>query len=513
MMGKKSNGKRNMTIELEEMKSRLRAITGKLHAYEHAMGVMYYDAATGAPRGGAEDRGKTLAVLSEVVYGLQTGEETGEFLHALDGRKDELDLITRREVTVLLRDYERTKKIPLEEYVAYQVLLNEADAVWHRAKTESDWPAFEPYMEKIVAFNRKLAGWLDPEKKPYDALLDQYERGLTMEKLDGFFGVLKERLVPLILRIAREGRQPRDIFAGKEFPAEGQRQLSDWLMAAIGIDREYCSIGETEHPFTTGWSKHDVRITTHYHTEEPLSSLYSVVHEGGHALYELNVADELQGTVLAGGASMSIHECQSRFFENIIGRSRGFVRNLLPELRRLFPEQMEGVTEEELYRAANVSRPSLIRTEADELTYSLHVLLRYELEKKLVDGSLAVHDLPAAWNAKMKEYLGLDVPDDQRGVLQDSHWSGGAIGYFPSYALGSAYGAQILALMRETVDVDAVIASGDLEPIRAWLTERVWSKGSLYDPLEIFEQATGAPFDPAYYTDYLTKKYSEIYGF
>ena len=501
-----------MEAKTEALITELRTLVSKLLAYEHAAGVLYYDASTGAPRGGAENRGKTLAVLSEVEYGLQTGEETGKLLSALREKQDELDPITRRQVHELWRDYERTKKIPMEEYVAYSVLLNEADAVWHKAKVESDWPAFEPYMEKIVAFNRKLARWLEPELAPYDALLDQYERGLTMEKLDAFFGVLKERLVPLIRKITEKGEQPRDIFAGKEFPIEEQRKLSDWLMAAIGIDREYCSIGETEHPFTTGWSKRDVRITTHYHLEDPLSSLFSVVHEGGHALYELHIGDELQDTVLASGASMSIHESQSRFFENILGRSRGFIHNLLPELQRLFPQHMEGVTEDALYRMANVSQPSLIRTEADELTYSLHVLLRYELEKQLIEGTLAVKDLPQAWNAKMKEYLGQEVPDDKRGVLQDSHWSGGSIGYFPSYALGSAYGAQLLAKMKETLDVDAVTASGDLKPIRDWLEERIWSKGSLYDPQEIFEQAAEGPFDPTYYTDYLTKKYSELYG-
>ena len=501
-----------MEAKTESLISELRTLVSKLLAYQHAAGVLYYDAATGAPRGGAEDRGKTLAVLSEVEYGLQTGEETGQLLSALREREAELDPVTRREVSELWRDYERVKKVPMEEYIGYQVLLNEADAVWHRAKVESDWPAFAPYMEKIVAFNRKLAHWLEPDMAPYDALLDQYERGLTTEKLDAFFGVLKERLVPLIHRIVERGQQPEDIFAGKEFPVEAQRQLSDWLMAAIGIDPEYCSIRETEHPFTTGWSRRDVRITTHYYLEDPLSSLFSVVHEGGHALSELNVAEELQGTVLAGGAAMSIHESQSRFFENILGRSRGFIHNLLPELQRLFPAQMAGVTEEQLYRAANVARPSLIRTEADELTYSLHVLLRYELEKQLIEGSLAVKDLPGAWNAKMKEYLGLNVPDDRRGVLQDSHWSGGSIGYFPSYALGSAYGAQLLAKMRETLDVEAVTLSGDLQPIRDWLTERVWSKGSLYDPQEIFERAAEAPFDPAFYTDYLINKYSELYG-
>ncbi len=501
-----------MKAGTEALTARLRTLVSRLLAYRQAEGVLYYDAATVAPRGGAEDRGKTLAVLSEAEYTLQTGEETGKLLSALREAQEELDPVTRREVGELWRDYERVKKIPMEEYVGYQVLLNEADAVWHRAKAESDWPAFAPYMERIVTFNRKLAGWLAPEKPPYDALLDQYERGLTAEKLDAFFSVLKERLVPLIRRIAEKGKQPEDFFAGKQFPVEAQRQLSDWLMEAIGIDREYCSIGETEHPFTTGWSKRDVRITTHYYPEDPLSSLYSVIHEGGHALYELHTADKLRDTLLATGASMSIHESQSRFFENILGRSRGFIHNLLPELRRLFPEQTEGLTEDALYRMANVSKPSLIRTEADELTYSLHVLLRYELEKQLVEGALAVKDLPRAWNEKIREYLGLEVPDDKRGVLQDSHWSGGSIGYFPSYALGSAYGAQLLAKMGETLDVDTVTASGDLKPIRDWLEERIWSKGCLYDPLELFEQAAEGPFDPTYYTDYLLKKYSEIYG-
>ena len=495
----------------EELTAQLRALVAKMLAYRHAQGVLYYDAATIAPPGGAADRGKTLAVLSEVSYELQTGEETGKLLAALRERAEELDMVTRREVSELWRDYEQTKKVPMKEYIDYQVLLNEADAVWHKAKVESDWPSFRPYMEKIVEFNRNLAAWLDPEKKPYDALLDQYERGLTMEKLDAFFAVLKEKLVPLIHQVAEKG-QPDCSFIHRDYPIEQQRKLSDWLMAAIGIDREYCSIGETEHPFTDGYSKHDVRITTHYYPDDPLSSLFSVVHEGGHALYELHTGDELQDTMLAGGASMSIHESQSRFFENIIGRSRGFIHNLLPKMKELFPEQLEGVTEEMLYRAANIAEPGLIRTEADELSYCLHVMLRYELEKQLMEGTLAVADLPDAWNAKMKEYLGLEVPDDRRGVLQDSHWSGGAIGYFPSYALGSAYGAQLLAKMKETIDVDRAVASGDLTPILEWLTERIWRKGSLQDPQEIFEQAAEAPFDPTYYTDYLREKYTALYG-
>ena len=497
---------------LEGLKGRLAQLEARQHAYQHAMGVLSYDAMTCAPAGSAENRGKTLEVLSEVVYGLETGEETGALLRALDGERAALDPVTARQVGELLRRYEQTKRIPMEEYIAYTVLLNEADAVWHRAKEQSDWPLFEPYLRRIVDFTKRRAGYLDPTKPAYDALLDEFERGLTMADCDAFFAVLKEKLVPLIHKITAKGWQPEDGFLHRSYPLEKQRQLSDWLMSAIGIDRTYCAIGETEHPFTTNFCKQDVRITTHYHLNDPASSLFSVIHEGGHALYELHIDDALSGTCLATGVSMGIHESQSRFYENIIGRSRGFTALVFQKLAELFPEQMQGVTAEMLYRAVNIAQPSLIRTEADELTYCLHIIIRYEIEKQLLHEGLDTKELPRVWNEKVKEYLGLDVPDDRRGVLQDSHWSGGAIGYFPSYALGSAYGAQMLAKMNETMDVDAVIASGDLSPLSDWLTERIWSKGSLLDPRPLLEQCVGGPFDPGYYTDYLTKKYSALYG-
>ena len=278
------------------------------------------------------------------------------------------------------------------------------------------------------------------------------------------------------------------------------------------MDRNRCGVGETEHPFTTFFNKKDVRVTTHYHEENPVYSMYSVIHEGGHALYELHSADELEGTLLSGGVSMSVHESQSRFMENYIGRSRPFIELIFPKMQELFPEQLKGVTAEQMYLAVNKAEPSLIRTEADELTYALHVLVRYEIEKGLFDGSIAVEELPRIWNAKYKEYLGIDVPDDRRGVLQDSHWSGGNVGYFPSYALGSAYGAQMLAKMKETVDVDAAVASGDLRPITGWLEAHIWKYGKLYDPMELLEKAVGAPFDPKYFTDYLEEKFTRIYN-
>ena len=240
--------------------------------------------------------------------------------------------------------------------------------------------------------------------------------------------------------------------------------------------------------------------------------MYSVIHEGGHALYELHSGDELEGTVLSGGVSTSIHESQSRFMENYVGRSRAFIELILPKMQALFPEQLAGITVEQMYRAVNKAEPSLIRTEADELTYALHILVRYEIEKEFFAGNITAEDLPRVWNEKYRAYLGVEVPDDRRGVLQDSHWSGGAVGYFPSYALGSAYGAQMLAKMRQTVDVEAAIRSGDLSPINDWLEDHVWRWGGLYDPVELLERAVGEAFDPKYFTDYLEEKFGAIYG-
>ncbi|MBQ6582485.1 MAG: carboxypeptidase M32, partial [Mogibacterium sp.] len=278
-------------------------------------------------------------------------------------------------------------------------------------------------------------------------------------------------------------------------------------------DLGHVGLSTTEHPFTTSLGSHlDERITTHYHEDDFVCSMYSVIHEDGHALYDTGSADEFAYTVLDGGVSMSIHESQSRFYENILGRSKAFCAWLFPMLRKFFPEQMEGRTAEEFYHAVNKVTPSLIRTEADEVTYCLHIMVRYELEKRIIAGELEVRDLPAEWNRLYQEYLGIEVPDDKHGVLQDSHWSGGLIGYFPSYALGSAYGAQFLAKMKETVDVDACLAEGDFAPIDAWNREHIWKHGSLYTPAELLERVYGEKFDPSYYVAYLNGKCRDVYG-
>jgi carboxypeptidase Taq len=309
---------------------------------------------------------------------------------------------------------------------------------------------------------------------------------------------------------ARE--KPVPAFLKGSWPVEKQRLFSGKIMALEGIDPLCCTLGETEHPFTSGTNKWDVRITTHYHEDDVLASLYSVIHEGGHALYEMDVRDDMQFTCLADGVTMGVHESQSRFYENLIGRSLEFIELIFPKMQELFPKQLANVTAYDLYRAVNKAEPSLIRTESDELTYALHIMVRYEVEKQLMDGTLAVKDVPAEWNRLYKEYLGIDVPSDTLGCLQDSHWSGGSIGYFPSYALGSAYGAQMKHVMESDIGpIAGYVAKGDIAPITAWLGEHIHRFGNMKKPAAIFEDACGK-FDPKYFADYLTEKYSRIYG-
>lgn len=498
-------------MDLKKAIEELEALQLKRHAYEHAMGVLYLDAVTVAPSGTAEGRGRTMGVLSEESHRIFANEKTGELLDYLGDHLDELDLQTKREVEELNREYRQISRIPAEEYAAYSVLINNAEAVWHQAKGESDFASFRPYLEEIIEYNRRFAAYYDSSKKPYDALLDQYERGTSMEVLDNFFSLLKKRLVPL-LRSIGEKPQIADKFLYRPCPIAKQRQLAEYLMGLLGMDRRYSAIGETEHPFTTNFNNRDVRITTHYYQDDFASGMFSVIHEGGHALYELNIADELQYTCLGTGVSMGVHESQSRFYENIIGRSKPFLGFLLPKLQELFPENFADIDLDMFYRAVNKVQPSLIRTEADELTYPFHIMVRYELEKRLMDGSLAVAELPEAWNSLYRELLGVEVPDDKHGVLQDSHWSGGSIGYFPSYALGSAYGAQMLHVMESEMDVWGPVAAGDLAWIGNWLRENIHQFGGLRTPKETVEYACRGEFDPGYYLDYLENKYSSIYG-
>jgi carboxypeptidase Taq len=499
-------------MELNEALERYKKLQAKMAAYGHAMSLIYYDGVTGAPKGTAANRAQTLSVLSEEDYVISTGKETTDLLEYLDSHREELGEKDRRSVYLALKGIREMQKIPMDEYIEYQKLMVEADDIWHRAKETSDFELFRPVLEKVFEYTIRFARYCAPEKDVYDYCLDRYAEGLTTETCDMFFDALKEKLVPLLKRISEKPQISDECICG-DFDEKAQEEFAYQLMKIIGLDTDHCGLATTEHPFTTSLgSHHDVRITTNYHRENVSYSMYSVIHEGGHALYDSGSEDELAYTNLDGGAAMNIHESQSRFYENILGRSRGFISYIYPVMCRYFPEQMANHTEDELYRAVNVVTPSLIRTEADEVTYCLHIMIRYELEKKLMHGQLQVRDLPSEWNRLYREYLGIEVPCDREGVLQDSHWSGGLIGYFPSYALGSAYGAQFLRRMKEDIDVEGCLREGNFAPINAWNRERIWIFGRSKTPEELLENTLAEKFDPFVYTDYLEKKYSEIYN-
>ena len=480
-------------------------------AYTHAMGVLELDAATAAPSGSWEGRGVTSGILSEVMYNLIADPANGELIAYLQEHSAELDAVQQRELEVLNKNYQQMNRIPAEEFVAFTVLCNDAQANWEKAKKADDFSIFQPYLEKIISYQKKFAGYYNPNIPAYDALLNEYEEGMTMDVLDVFFAQLRSAIVPLVEKI-RSREMKTFAFEQCSYPADVQKKFSDFLMEVMQLDRNYCGIAESEHPFTMNFNSKDVRITTHYYEDNFLSSMFSVVHEGGHALYELGAEEKYDHTLLSGGTSMGIHESQSRFYEDLIGRSRAFASYVLPKLKELFPQQMGETDLDSFYHAINRVEPSLIRIEADELTYCLHIMVRYEIEKQLIGGTLEVKDVPAVWNRLYEEYLGVQVPSDAKGCLQDVHWSFGNLGYFPSYALGSAYGAQMIAVMQQELgDVFADVEKGDLSRVTGWLREHIHKHASFKKPGQVFEDACGK-FDAKFYTDYLTKKYTELYN-
>lgn len=488
---------------------RLRALEKQLYAYLYAMTVIDFDAETVAPEGSADGRAEATEVLSRASFDLLVNDGTAALLKeaAADAETEQ----ERAEVRNLQRQYDEIARIPADEYAAFTKLCSQSVPAWTKAKRTNDFSLFAPYLEKIIAARRAQARYFAPDRDPYEVLLDRYEKGLTIAQCDEFFATLRETIVPLLADIQTHGKAVRTDFLDQEWPIDAQRRVSKKIMELWGLDPAHCYLAESEHPFTTEFWRGDVRITTHYMPRDIFSNLYSVAHEGGHALYELNINPDYDYTVVTHGATMGIHESQSRLFENLVGRSRAFVHYLYPTLKELFPSQLADVSAEEIWRAVNRAEPGLIRTEADELTYCLHVMVRYEIEKQLIGGTLEAKDVPAVWAKLYKEYLGIEVPNDRDGCLQDSHWSGGAFGYFPSYALGSAYGAQMLRRMEQDVDVWGAAAKGDLTPITAWLREKVHQYGGLMEPADVVKNACG-DFSAEDYIQYLTRKYTELYG-
>lgn len=487
----------------------------KIKSYHEAVELMHWDLRTGAPRKGAEVRSETIGVLSTEAFKLQTSREMGEYLGYLhhDTVLGELDETGRRLVKLVKEEYDRNVKIPPEKFKEYAELTAHAETLWEDFKENGDFAGFEPYLTRIVALTQEFIDYWGPKETRYDTLLDMYEPDLTVKKLDQVFGELRNRLVPLVDKITAAPHKPQAPFLNQLYDKAQQEKYGKFLLEQIGYDFEAGRLDESVHPFEITLNQGDVRITTNYLQDDVTSSIFSVLHEGGHALYEQNIGKELNGTPLSEGTSMGIHESQSRFWENFVGRSRAFWERYYGDLQQHFPDQLKDVTLDDFYRAVNRVENSLIRIEADELTYNLHIIIRYEIEKMIFNENLPISELPKVWNEKYKTYLGLTPPNDGLGVLQDVHWSGGSFGYFPSYALGNMYAAQIAhTLKKELPQFEGFVKEGNFKPIKEWLTDKIYKHGKALKPAEIIKSVTGEDLNPDYLADYLEEKYKEIYG-
>ena len=488
-------------------KEHLREI-GKLSS---SLALLHWDQRTHLPEKGHPARAEVIGKLAKMVFELSTSDALGHYLEELE-KRDDLSELDRASVRVVGRDYRRYKAIPPDLFEEFAIARAESETAWEKARAESDFAAFRPHLEKMVDYSRRFAEYFGYEENPYDALIEEYEPGMTAAQLAGIITPLRERLVPFIKRLVEDGTRPRTDFISGEYAEDGQRQLSLRALEAIGYDFSAGRLDTTVHPFTIGVGPGDVRVTTRFLPDDPFSGLYSSIHEGGHALYEQGIPDELRWTGLDDGASMGIHESQSRMWENMVGRGRPFWEYFAPLAGEVFPAFAK-VSPEEIYRAVNVVEPSLIRVEADEVTYNLHIMLRFELEEGLINGRIAVSDLPELWNEAMDRYLGVVPEDDAHGVLQDVHWSGGMFGYFPSYMLGNLYAAQLYAKAQEEIpDLEGKFAAGDFSPLLSWLREKIHRFGKIYDPVDLLERATGEKPDPNYFVDYVIRKYSAVYG-
>jgi len=474
-----------------------------------ARSIIHWDAATsGVPEKSLPARGAAAGWLGGESFRRFIAPDTLEAIETLEALSHELDEYERISVREHARDYRKLKAVPPDEFQAYVALVAQSQVVWETAREKRDYDMMLPYYEKVFNYQRRLCDWYGYEKHPYDALLDGYERGANVEMLDSFFKALREKIVPLLKDIIERGKQPGEIKG--LFAIDKQRELMPWLTDITGYDRTRGKVGEVEHPFCTTINRNDVRITTKYHEDNILSSIFSIIHECGHAIYEQNISEELERYNLADCSSMGIHESQSRLYENMIGRSCAFAERLLPKLCEKF-DYFKSWDEKMLYRAINIARPSLIRIEADELTYSLHVMVRYELEKAIITGDIKVVDLPGLWADKYEEILGIRPNDLADGVLQDVHWSCGYVGYFPTYSVGTAYGAQMINTIKKSVDIDAAVRKEDLSSVTGWLKENIHKHGKMLTPDELLKQATGESFNPKYYVDYLSEKFTELY--
>ncbi|HEX6987973.1 MAG TPA: carboxypeptidase M32 [Bacillota bacterium] len=500
-----------MNERFEQLLARCREVAD----LERAAAVLAWDEQTYMPPGGARARADQKATLRRLAHAALTSPEFGELLQALAEDVESLAPDSDQAALVRLarRHYDRAVKLPPDLVEALSRAGSEGFTAWLEARRANDFAVFQPKLERLVELQRQKADALGWRERRYDALLDLFEPGMRTSMVEQTFSTLRDQLVPFLQAIRERVDAVDDSVLRRHYPAQAQWEFTVDLLRAIGFDFDRGRQDRSEHPFTTSFSVDDVRVTTRIHENYLAQAVFSTIHEAGHAFYELGLPREHERTPLCETASLGLHESQSRLWENVIGRSRGFWEHFLPRLAERFPSQLAGVGVDQFYRAVNRVEPSFIRTEADEVTYNLHIFLRFELEQALLDGDLKVADLPGAWNGKMQAYLGVTPPDMLRGVLQDVHWSDDLFGYFPTYSLGTVLAVQFYEkALADHPGLPEEIRQGRFDTLHRWLTDNVHRHGARYEPAQLIRRVTGTDLDAGPYLRYIRAKYGEIYG-
>lgn len=502
-----------MPDKLDQLKTLLQPV----HDLSMAAALLSWDQETYMPPGGAAARGEQLATLSRLAHEYFTADKVGALLEDLADTEADLDYDSDDAslLRITRRDYERERLVPAELVADIARATTLAQQAWVKARAENDFPAFQPFLQKNIDLRVQWASYFDvaPDGHVYDPLLDSYEPGMTTAQVREVFAAVRPSLVELTAQIAEHQDAVDDSPLHRPFDPAAQWDFSEVMARGIGYDFERGRQDKSAHPFSTSFSIGDVRITTRINPNSPASCWFGTIHESGHAVYEQNVAPRLERTPLAGGASMAIHESQSRLYENNVARGRPFWQHFYPQAQERFPAQLGDLPLDAFYKAINKSAPSLIRVEADEVTYGLHIILRFELEQAMMAGEVKAADLPDLWNTRMQEYLGLTPPDDASGVMQDIHWSLALIGYFPTYLLGSLLAVQLYEQARADLPgLEDGFARGEFAPLLDWLRENVHRHGRKFTLPELVERVTGGPLSPEPYAAYLRTKLGEIYG-
>ncbi len=493
---------------------RLKVLLAEIADIKNAEALLSWDQQTYMPRGANESRGHQLATLSAIAHQKFTADEIGILLKDLEEEISDAapDSDIARLLQVTRHDYDRAVCVPADFVSEFALVTSRAFEAWVQARAASDFALFRPHLEKIVGLNRNYVTFFPPADHPYDVLLDQYERGMKTADVNAIFADLRPKQVELIKEISTKP-QVDDSFLKISFDEKRQWDFGVHVITAFGYDWERGRQDKSAHPFTTNFSVNDVRITTRFEAENPTASLFSTMHEAGHALYEQGCNSEYERSPLAGGTSLAVHESQSRLWENIVGRSLPFWEYFYPEYCKHFPSALNKIDLKTFYRAINKVEPSLIRVNADEATYNLHIMLRLELEIGMIEGSIAVADLCEIWNGKMEEYLGVRPPNNAMGVLQDVHWAYGSLGYFATYALGNLISAQLWEKISSDInDIEDRLRQGKFEALLCWLREKIHRHGRKFQPQELVLQVTGETINAGPYMRYLQAKYADIYG-